>query len=445
MALSRVFVTGLGAITPLGNDVPSTWSNVLAGRSGIEVLTALDRGHFPDAIAGQAKDFTLDVSIPRKLIRLMDRSSQLGMAAAVEALRDAGLTWEGGLGPECGVVFGSGFGGTGTAELQNEVLHGQGLRRVSPFTLTGILCDSVSGQIAILAGAMGPNMAVAAAPATGSAAVGEAAEIIRRGDASMMVCGAAEAPLTPILFAAFTAMRGMAPAGDKPDEACRPFDGRRNGFVVAEGAGALVLESEEHARGRDARVYAELAASGSGNDAYNMAASEPSGRGPALAMSMALRKSGISQELVGYVNGHGTASRMNDRVETLALKTAFGEHAYKLAVSSTKSMTGHMMGAAGAVEAVFSVLALRDGVMPPTINYAVPDPDCDLNYVPNEARQAPDLSAVLSLSIGLGGHNAALVVRRVEVSATRTRRPADCPDGRRRLRCWRRRRPSAQL
>ncbi len=315
----------------------------------------------------------------------MDRYAQFGATAALEAIRDAGLSLEGPLGPSTGVVFGAGSGGYILVEEQSRILRESGPRRVSPFFLTNMLPDAVSGHIAILTGAMGPNMAVVAACATGAAAIGEAAEIIRRGDADLMIAGGAEAPINELMYAAFHAMRAIASVDDVA-ASCRPFDRRRNGFVVAEGSGALILESLEHAQARGARIHAELAGYGCSNDAFDMVASEESGRGPVLAIEMALRKAGIAPEAIGYINAHGTGTPLNDKVETTAIKRVFGDHAYKLAVSSTKSMTGHMMGAAGAVEALISVLALQDQVLPPTVNYLEPDPDCDLDYVPNKAR-----------------------------------------------------------
>jgi 3-oxoacyl-[acyl-carrier-protein] synthase II len=409
----QVVVSGLGAVSPTGSDVGTTWESILAGRSGIGRLTRFAAAESECAIAGEVRDFEPTKWLPAKTIRHADRSVQFGVIAALEALSDAGLAG-GSLGPRAGVIFGSSLGGHGVLEAQNAVLEEQGPRRVSPFMLPNLLPDAASGYIAILAGATGPNMAVLSASATGSSAIGEAAEIIRRGDADVMIAGAAEAPLTPVLYAGFAAMRTLAEAGDDPAHACRPFDLNRTGFVIGEGAGAVVLESREHAVARGARVYAELAGYGSGNDAFDIVASEPSGRGAALAMSAGLRKAGIKPEQVSYINAHGTASEMNDRVETAAIKKAFGDHAYRLAVSSTKSMTGHLMGAAGALEAVITILSLYHSILPPTINYETPDPDCDLDYVPNKARPAPGIEAALSHSVGLGGHNASLVFRRFQ-------------------------------
>jgi beta-ketoacyl-acyl-carrier-protein synthase II len=408
----RVVVTGLGAITPVGNDAPTTWESLIAGRSGIGRLTLLDGSRFDADVGAEVKGFEPRGVSPKEA-RRMDRYALFGVAAALEALADAGFPEGVALGDSAGVVFGCGSGGFMLIEEQSRLLREGGPRRVSPFLLTNMLPDAVSGNIAILTGATGPNMAVVAACATGAAAIGEAAEVIRRGDAEVMIAGGAEAPFSEIVYSAFAAMRAIG-ISEPVEESCRPFDRRRNGFVVAEGAGAVVLESLEHALARGARIHAELAGYGSSNDAFDMVASEDSGRGPVLAMQMALRKAAVPPGAVGYINAHGTGTPLNDRVETAAIKRVFGEHARSLAVSSTKSMTGHMMGAAGAVEALVTVLALERQLLPPTMHYAVPDPDCDLDYVPNAARPVSGLEYALSTSIGLGGHNAALLFRRWE-------------------------------
>ena len=411
--MTQIVVTGLGAVTPVGNDVPSSWNALLEGRSGVGRITLFDATSFEPNIGAEVKGFDPEAFLPAREVRRMDRYSQLGTVAALEAVADAGLSTAGGLGESVGVVMGAGSGGYTLLGEQYHILEEKGARRVSPFFLTNVIPDAVSGHIAILTGAMGPNMAVISACATGASAIGEAAEIIRRGDAEVMIAGGAEASLNPILYASFVALRAIAPPGDDPTTACKPFDRRRQGFIVGEGAAAVVLETLEHAQARGATVYGELAGYGASNDAFDMAAAEPSGRGPVLAINMALRKAGLAPESVGYVNAHGTGTPMNDRTETVALKRVFGEHAYRFAVSSTKSMTGHLMGAAGAFEAVVTLLALRDQVLPPTINYKDPDPECDLDYVPNVARPVSGLDVALSTSIGLGGHNAALLFRRV--------------------------------
>jgi 3-oxoacyl-[acyl-carrier-protein] synthase II len=410
--MTRVFITGVGAVTPVGNDAPSTWRNLLAGDSGIGRVTQFDASQFPDAIAGEVKDFRPEELLPAKELRYMDRYVQFASVAALEALQDARVDIGEGLGDRAGVVFSAGSGGYHILEQQWAILKERGPRRVSPFFLTHILPDAASGQIAILTGARGPNMAVVAACATGTSSVGEAWEVIRRGDADLMIAGGAEAPIVEVLYASFNALRAIASIDGDPSKACKPFDRRRDGFVIAEGAGALILEAEERVVARGATPYAEVIGYGSSNDAFDMVASEESGRGPVLAMETALRKAQIERAAIGYVNAHGTGTPMNDRVETVAIKHVFGEHAYSLAVSSIKAQTGHMMGAAGAVEAIVSALALRDQVLPPTMHYEVPDPDCDLDYVPNEARKVSGLEAVLSTSVGLGGHNSALLLRR---------------------------------
>jgi 3-oxoacyl-[acyl-carrier-protein] synthase II len=410
--MTRVVVTGLGAVTPLGNDLSSTWHSLLKGRSGIAPITQFDASSYESPIAGEVKGFSPEQHLPAKEVRYMDRYVHFACAATLEALRDAGIEVGDGLGPSAGVVIGSGAGGHILLDEGYSTLASKGPRRISPFFLTNFLPDASTGHVAILTGAMGPNMAVVSACATGAASIGEAAEVIKRGDADLMIAGGAEAPLTPLLYAAFNSLRAVASPGKDPAKACKPFDARRDGFIVSEGAGIVVLESLEHATGRGARIYAELTGYGSANDAFDMVASEETGRGAILAMEMALRKADLDREQVGYINAHGTGTPMNDRVETQAIKRVFGEHAYRLAVSSTKSMTGHMMGAAGAVEAIFSVKALHEQVLPPTMHYEVPDPDCDLDYVPNAARRVQDLEAALSTSIGLGGHNAALLFQR---------------------------------
>lgn len=411
--MRRVVVTGMGAVTPLGNDVASTWEALLAGRSGIAPITLFDASPFEVQIAGEVKDFRADDWISAKDQRRMDRSAQMGVVAALQAVRDACLAIGEDNSAQVGVIFGSGVGGCGLLLEQQKVMEERGHRRVSPFLISHILPDAASGHIAIELGATGPNMAVVSACATGTGAVGEAWETIRRGDAEAIVAGGCEAPLLPILWAGFHALRALADDKEDPTRASKPFDRRRDGFVVGEGAAALVLESLEHARARGARIYAEIVGYGASNDAFDMVASHESGRGPILCMEMALRKSGLPPEEIDYINAHGTGTPLNDRVETQAIKQVCGEHAYRLAVSSTKSMTGHLMGAAGALEALVAVLAIHDQVLPPTINYQEPDPDCDLDYVPNEARPAR-VRVAMSNSVGLGGHNATVIFRKFE-------------------------------
>src|SRR4051794_2745165 len=406
----RVAVTGLGAVTPLGNDVPSAWRAALAGTSGIDFIRAFDASAAPVKIAAEVKDFDADGLAPAKELRRMDRNVVLALAAAREALADAEL--DGFDADRVGIVFGSAIGGIQGIVEQAGVLRERGPDRVSPTFIQNVLVDSASGQLAISLGIRGPNYAVVSACATGSHAVGEAAELIRRGDVDAVIAGGTEAAGTPLILAGVTAMRGLAVEDETPPLASRPFDATRAGFVMGEGAGAFLLEDWDHAVGRGAEIHAEVLSYGASNDAHHMAQPEPEARGVADMMRRAIARAGIEPERVGYVNAHGTSTPLGDAAETRAIKQVFGPHAYELAVSSTKSMTGHCFGAAGAIEAIFSVLALRDGVLPPTINYRNPDPECDLDYVPNVPRKV-QVDVALSNAMGLGGHNGCVLVGRV--------------------------------
>jgi beta-ketoacyl-acyl-carrier-protein synthase II len=408
--MKRVVVTGVGAVTPVGLDAPSTWAAMLEGQSGVGKLTLFDASEYPVQIAGEVKGFDPTGRIEPKELRRMDRYAQLGLVAAQEAFADAGLA-KNGLLDDIGVIFGSAAGGLGVFLEQQRILQERGLRRVSPTFIQNMLVDTASGHIAIALGLRGPNMAVVSACATGSGAVGEAFETIRRGDAAAIVTGGSEAVLIPVVYAGFCAMRALAQHAD-PAQASRPFDRDRNGFVISEGAGALLLEELGHAQQRGARIYAEVIGYGSSNDAFDMAA-PAEGEGAVLTMQRALRKAEIEPERVDYINAHGTGTPMNDKFETDAIHRVFGEHAKRLAVSSTKSMTGHMMGAAGAFEAFATVMSVAEQCIPPTINYNEPDPECDLDYVPGEARRA-DVGVALSNSFGLGGHNASVILARYE-------------------------------
>jgi len=408
--MRRVVVTGLGAVTPVGNDVPSTWRAALAGESGIDFIRSFDANGFPVRIAAEVKDFDPSgVASPRE-VRKLDRNVLLALAAAKEAVADARLN---GFDPaRVGVVFGSAIGGFLGIMEQSEVLRERGPERVSPNFLPNVLVDSASGQLAISLGIRGPNYAVVSACATGSHAVGEAAELVRRGDADAVLAGGTEACMHPLILAGFCAMRGLVAEDEHPPRASRPFDATRAGFVMGEGACVLVVEELEAARRRGAPVYAEVLGYGASNDAHHMAQPDPASVGVAEMMRAALRRSGIAPEQVGYVNAHGTSTPLGDAAETKAIKEVFGEHAYRMAVSSTKSVMGHCFGAAGAIEAMMCVLALRDGKLPPTINYEHPDPECDLDYVPNEAREA-QVEVALSNAMGLGGHNGCVLLGRV--------------------------------
>ncbi|HVM16857.1 MAG TPA: beta-ketoacyl-ACP synthase II [Gaiellaceae bacterium] len=407
--MRRVAVTGLGAVTPIGLDAPSTWASALAGRSGIDFIRSFDATGFPVRIAAEVKDFDPAGVASPKEVRKLDRNVLFALAAAREAVGDARLD---GFDPtRVGIVLGSAIGGFLGIMEQDEVLRERGHERVSPNFLPNVLVDSASGQVAISLGIRGPNYAVVSACATGSHAVGEAAELIKRGDADAVLAGGTEACMHPLILAGFCAMRGLAAEEEHPPRASRPFDATRAGFVMGEGACVLVLEELEAARARGARIYAEVLGYGASNDAHHMAQPDPDSVGVIEMMRAALRRAGVAPEQVGYVNAHGTSTPLGDAAETRAIKEVFGDHAYELAVSSTKSVTGHCFGAAGAVEAMMCVLALHHGVLPPTMNYEHPDPDCDLDYVPNEAREA-QVEVALSNAMGLGGHNGCVLLGR---------------------------------
>ncbi len=413
--MRRVVVTGLGAISPCGNNIPSTWAALCAGRSGIGPITRFDAGEMPIRIAGEVRSFVLDPEIDAREARRMPLYVRYALNAVLEATRMAQLDMDQEDPELVGVIYGTGAGGLDLIFEQHDTLRVRGPRRVSPTLIANMIDDSASGYIAIQLNAQGPNMAVVAACSTGGHNIGEAYETIRRGDADVIIAGGSEAPIHPTIVASFSTMRGLASDNEHPEQACKPFDIRRDGFVLSEGAGALVLESLDHAIARGAPILAELVGYGNSSDARDMIAADDQGRGTARAMRMALRKSGLAPNAIGYINAHGTGTPLNDSSETLAIKTIFGDHAKNLLVSSTKSMLGHMMGAAGAVEAIVCVLALQYDLIPPTINLEQPDPTCDLDYVPNQARAA-HIDAALSNSIGLGGHNSALVFRRYQTT-----------------------------
>jgi 3-oxoacyl-[acyl-carrier-protein] synthase II len=409
--MRRVAVTGLGAVTPLGNDVASTWRAATAGESGIDWIRSFDPGDAPVRVAAEVKDFDASQVASPKEVRKLERNVLLALGAGREALDDSGLN---GFDPaRVGIVFGTAIGGVNGILEQEEIRLSRGPDRVSPNFLPNVLVDSASGQLAISLGVKGPNYAVVSACATGSHAIGEAAELIKRGDADAVLAGGGEACMHPLILAGFTAMRGLAVENDDPPLASRPFDATRAGFVMGEGACVFCLEDFEAAQARGARVYAEVLGYGASNDAHHMAQPEPEAIGVADMMRAALKRSGVEPERVGYINAHGTSTPLGDLAETKAIKAVFGDHAYKLAVSSTKSMMGHTFGAAGAIEAMMCALALHEGVIPPTINYRHPDPDCDLDYVPNEARQV-QVDVALSNAMGLGGHNGCVLLGRVE-------------------------------
>ena len=409
--MGRVAVTGLGAVTPIGNDAPSTWRAAVAGESGIDFIRSFDASGFPVRVAAEVKDYEPNGVVSPKEARRLDRNVVLALGAAKEAMDDAGLN---GFDPaRVGVVFGSAIGGFLGIMQQHEVLQERGPDRVSPHFLPNVLVDSASGQLAISLGLRGPNYAPVSACATGSHAIGEAAEIIRRGDADAILAGGTEACMHPLILAGFCAMRGLAAEEEHPPRASRPFDATRAGFVMGEGACVLLLEDLEAAQARGAKIYAQVLGYGASNDAYHMAAPDPDSVGVAEMMRAALARARVDPTDIGYINAHGTSTPLGDLAETKAVKEVFGDHAYDLAISSTKSMMGHCFGAAGAIEGMMCVLALHDGVLPPTINYEHPDPECDLDYVPNEARNA-EVRVALSNAMGLGGHNGCVLFARAD-------------------------------
>jgi 3-oxoacyl-[acyl-carrier-protein] synthase II len=409
LPMRRVVITGLGAITPIGADAPSTWSAAVAGKSGVDFIESFDASEFPVRIAAEVKDFDPATVAPAKEARRLDRNVQLALGAAREAWAHCGID---GFDPaRVGVVVGSAIGGLPGIAAAHDVLRDRGPDRVSPFFIPSVLVDSASGQIAISLGLRGTNYAPVSACATGSHAVGEAAETIKRGAADVVLAGGTESCIHPLILAGFCAMRGLVAEEVEPALASRPFDATRAGFVMGEGACILVLEEREAALARGATIYAEVLGYGASNDAHHMAQPDPDSIGVAEMMSSALERAGVAPERVGYINAHGTSTPLGDLAETNAIKRVFGDHAYRLAVSSTKSVTGHCFGAAGAIEAMMCALALHHGVLPPTINLRNPDPECDLDYVPNEARPV-ELDVALSNAMGLGGHNGCVLLGR---------------------------------
>lgn len=408
----RVVITGMGVMTAIGKDLDTFWDSLMTGKSGISPVESFDVSEYPTTIAGSIKDFDPENYMDKRDTRRMDRFVQLAVAASTMALKDANLNIREDMNPErAGVYVGSGIGGLGTWEDQHNILLEKGPKRVSPFFIPMMIANMGSGQISILTGAKGPNSTVVTACATGTNSIGDAYKLILRDEADVMVCGGAEATIRPTGMAGFCALRAMSTRNDEPERASRPFDVDRDGFVMSEGAGVLVIEELEHAKKRGARIYAEVIGYGMSGDAHHM--TDPDPDGAARCMVLALKDAGITADQVEYINAHGTSTPVGDKSETIAIKKTFGDHAYKLAVSSTKSMTGHMLGAAGGVEAVILALTITRGFIPPTINLENQDPECDLDYVPNTPRKA-DVSIALSNSFGFGGHNATIVLKRFE-------------------------------
>lgn len=408
----RVVVTGVGAVTPLGNNVETSWDNIKKGVSGIGPLTRLNSEEYPVKVAAEVKDFSIGEYVDRKEARKMDRFTQYAVAAAKMAVDDAKLDINDDNANRIGVWIGSGIGGMETFETQYETFLNRGYRRVSPFFVPMMIPDMAAGQVSIYLGARGVNSCTVTACATGTNSIGDAFKVIQRGDADAMVTGGTEAPITKMSVAGFCANTALSTNPD-PNTASRPFDVNRDGFIIGEGAGIVVLEELEHALARGANIYAEVVGYGSTGDAYHITAPAPGGEGGARAMKIAVEDGGLKPEDIDYINAHGTSTPYNDKYETLAIKEVFGDHAYNLAVSSTKSMTGHLLGAAGGVEAIFTVLAIKESILPPTINIETPDPECDLDYVSTGAR-AKEIRAAISNSLGFGGHNATLAFKKFE-------------------------------
>ncbi len=407
----RVVVTGIGLVTPIGLDRKSTWDSLIEGKSGIDYISLFDAEGYESRIAGEVNEFDATAALGRKEAKRLDRFAQFACVAALEALEHANLNMEKEDADRVGVVIGSGVGGIITITNQHKILLQKGPKRVSPFLIPMMLGDMASGQVSMMIGAKGPNFSTVSACATGADSIGEALEMIRRGRADVVIAGGTEAAVCEIGVAGFNSCMALSTRNEDPQGASRPFDSGRDGFVLGEGAGLIVLESLKHAEQRGANILAELSGYGASSDAHHVTQPHPEGEGAARAMKWAIEDAGIAPDKVDYINAHGTSTPLNDKYETIAMKRMYGDHAYKLAISSTKSMTGHLLGAAGGIEAAFTVLAIKDGVVPPTININDPDPDCDLNYVPNNAIKQT-VNVAMSNSLGFGGHNASLVFKR---------------------------------
>jgi 3-oxoacyl-[acyl-carrier-protein] synthase II len=408
---NRVVVTGMGMVTPLGVDVPSTWQKLINGESGVDYITQYDPAITETKIAAEVKGFDPSQYLDRKESRHMDRFVQFAVVSALQAVKQAGIKDI--PSQETGVVIGVGIGGLNTLLTQYDVLREKGADRVSPFLIPMMIPDMASGQVSIMLGAKGPNFCTASACASGSDAIGESYEIIKRGETTVMVAGGAESVITPIAIAGFNSARALSTRNNEPKKASRPFDAERDGFIIGEGAAVLILESLAHAEKRGARILAEIVGYGATSDAFHITQPANGGEGGARAMKAALKEAGMKPGEISYINAHGTSTPLNDKNETMAIKNVFEKEAYKVPISSTKSMTGHLLGAAGSLEAAICILAIQNGIIPPTVNLTTPDPECDLDYVPNTARRAT-VSTALSNVFGFGGHNSTLIFRRYE-------------------------------
>ncbi len=410
--MRRVVVTGVGAVSALGTGTEKNWDALMKGQSGIAPITRYDASEFPTQIAAEVKDFNADDFIEKKEQKKMDLFIQYALAASELAMQDSGFEVTDENAERVGVLVGSGLGGLPTMERYHNVMQEKSYKKITPFFIPMLIINLAPGQISIRFGAKGPNLSTVSACATGTNSIGDAYHMIARGDADMMIAGGTESTITPLAMSGFNVMRALSTRNDDPAGASRPFDKGRDGFVMGEGAGIVILEDMESAKKRGAKIYAEVGGYGLTSDAYHLTAPSPGGEGAARCMKMALDRAGVNPEDVGYINAHGTSTPYNDMYETMAIKSVFGDHAYKLKVSSTKSMTGHGLGAAGGLEAVYSLLAMERGVLPPTINYNEPDPDCDLDYVPNNPVDAK-VDVVISNSLGFGGTNATILFKRV--------------------------------
>jgi 3-oxoacyl-[acyl-carrier-protein] synthase II len=409
--LPKVVVTGMGVVSPVGLNITDMWASLIAGKSGVDYITSFDTTNFETKIAAEVRGFDASQYVSRKQAQRMDRFTQFAVAATLQAMTSARLTIDAKSAPDCGVIIGNSVCGLLSVSGEWKVLTEKGPDRVSPILAPTMTGDSASVQVSLLTGAMGPNYAPSAACSSGSDAIGQACDMIRLGNAKIMIAGGTEAPLMPIVIAAFSNIRALAAKNENPKEACRPFDAKRNGFVMGEGAAIMILEEETHALERGAPILAELVGYGATSDAFHLTQPSPDGASAARAVRLALERGGITPEEIDYINAHGTATILNDRTETNVIKTVFGEYAKKIPISANKSMLGHLLGAAGSIEAVITVLTMQNGVIPPTINLTNPDPECDLDYVPNIARKA-EVKTAISNSFGFGGHNSVLVFRK---------------------------------
>jgi len=406
-----IVITGMGIITPIGNNLSTAWNNLVNGKNGVGFIESFDVSNFSTRIGAEVKDFTLDI-VDKKSCRRMDRFVQFAIKAAHEALTDSGVSIENEDKSRFGVIIGAGIGGLRVIEQQHNQLINGGPSRVSPMLIPMLIPDMAAGQVAITFGLRGPNFATVSACASGAHAIAVACEFLRNGKMEIAIAGGTESCITPLGLAGFCSMKALSERNNEPQKASRPFDANRDGFVMGEGCGIIVMETLEHARRRNSKIYARLLGYGMSCDAYHITAPDPEGIGPSLCMKYALEDAGIKPEQVNYINAHGTSTSLNDKSETLAIKKVFGDYAYKIPISSNKSMIGHLLGAAGAVEIINTILTMNHGIIPPTINYEVPDPDCDLDYVPNSARVSDNLEIAISNSFGFGGHNICLVVQK---------------------------------